>query len=373
MVLGFLYSPSMVSHKPAYMFLEALFLSFFSAICSYLIFPKEYISLGILVFITIGSIPIFTKLFSYSSYLSNYNKPFFKRHYSLIMSLIYFFLGVLVSYIILFFVLSLSYNLNIYSVGESIEITGVNNHNYIINIDEITSEYILASLIEKDSILESKYFYKTQYIEFSNYKLNNTFLITNLEENKVTLSSGDGLRENIFYTQLKEIKGVNALRGKLTGQVIGKDINSSTTTYSKAFNIIFINNLGVVIKAALLSFFYGAGAIFLIAWNSSILASVISLDIFVSLAPVVSNGFLGVMHGLFNSLYLFLGYIPHGLPELLAYFIISFAGAMFSRDLFKGMFTSEFKWKIIRDLVFMILLALLLLLIGALIEAIYFI
>lgn len=371
MVLGFLYNPSAVSHKPAYMFLEAFFLTLFSTICSYLIFPTQYISLGILVFITIGAIPIFTKLFSYSSYLSNYNKSFFKRHYSLIISLVYFFLGVLLSYIILFFVISSTYSLNTYNINENIEVTGINNHNYKLEFKEITNEKILINLLENNSIIESKYFIISDYIEFETYKIKKSFLITNLEDNKVTLSIGDGLRENIFYTQLTEIRGINEIKNSLSGKIIGNNLEKGN--YSKAFNIIFNNNLGVIIKAAVLSFFYGAGAIFLIAWNSSILASVISLDIFVSMAPVVSKGFLGIIHGLFNSVYLFLGYIPHGVPELLAYFIISFAGAMFSRDLFKGMFTTEFKWKIVKDLLFMIALAIILLLIGALIEASYFI
>jgi uncharacterized membrane protein SpoIIM required for sporulation len=360
------------------MFLESIFLCIFSIFCSYLVFPKEYISLGILIFITIGAMPLFTKLFSYSSYLSNYNKSFFKRHYSLIISLVYFFLGILVSYIILFFVISTTYSLNTYTIGDVIEINSLNNYNnnnnnnnkYNLVIENIKNDSVLVSLVDKNSVLECNYFNISEYIEFYNYKLNDSFLVTNIVNNTLTLNTGNGLRESLFYTQFNEIKGINSIKGKLTGKIIAKDIKS---TYSQAFNLIFLNNLGVIIKAAALSFFYGAGAIFLIAWNSSILASVISLDIFVSMAPVVSNGVIGILHGLFNSLYLFLGYLPHGLPELLAYFIISFAGAILSRDLFKGMFTSEFKWKIIIDFLFLILLAILLLLIGALIEASYFI
>ena len=57
---------------------------------------------------------------------------------------------------------------------------------------------------------------------------------------------------------------------------------------------------------------------------------------------------------------------------MLAYFIISFAGAVFARDLMKGLFLTEFKWKIIKDISLMAFLALVFLLIGALIEASYF-
>ncbi|MBI2112150.1 hypothetical protein HYT52_01275, partial [Candidatus Woesearchaeota archaeon] len=42
---------------------------------------------------------------------------------------------------------------------------------------------------------------------------------------------------------------------------------------------LFVNNLGVAVIFFLLSFFYGAGAIFLMVWNASIFATFVSLTI----------------------------------------------------------------------------------------------
>jgi uncharacterized membrane protein SpoIIM required for sporulation len=112
--------------------------------------------------------------------------------------------------------------------------------------------------------------------------------------------------------------------------------------------------------------------LFLIAWNASILATVISSEIFSSVM-ITNAGFFSPFIALFNALFNFLGYIPHGLPEILAYFLISFAGAMLARDLIKGTFSTEYKYRVFWDFLFMVMLALVLLIIGAIIEASYFI
>lgn len=176
-------------------------------------------------------------------------------------------------------------------------------------------------------------------------------------------------REELFVTQFSEIRGVEEVRNSISGQLTRTEINSESN-FIKVFNIVLNNNFGVVIRAAALSFFYGAGAIFLIVWNASILATVISNDIFINIGGVTSIS--SAMEGIGQALISIIGYIPHGLPEILAYIIISFAGAIFARDLMKGLFTTEFKGIIIKDLLLLTLIALILLVIGALIEASYF-
>ena len=194
MVMEFIYSPQKISKTPGIIFFEALFLALISVIFAIFVFPKAYVSIGILAFITIGSIPIFAKLYSYNSYLYNYSESFFERHKTLILQIIYLFLGIFVAFTFLFFIV------------------------------------------------------------------------------------GSETRETVFATQLSEIKGVEAIRNSISGQVTGTQLENQSN-FGKVFNIVFKNNLGVVVRAAVLSFFYGAGAIFLIAWNASILATVIASDI----------------------------------------------------------------------------------------------
>jgi len=125
----------------------------------------------------------------------------------------------------------------------------------------------------------------------------------------------------------------------------------------------------VVFAAIVLSFFYGAGGLFLIAWNASLLA-VIIINYITSIVNVtgISASFVIAKHGFIG----FLGFLPHGFFEVLAYFIASVIGAVFARDLFKGVFSTPFKWHASRDLFYWFLLTLLCLIIGALIETTYF-
>lgn len=286
MVLEFIYSTQRISRHPSIIFFEALILSVLAALLARFFFIPEHISFGILIFITIGFIPIFAKLFSYNSYLFNYSSNFFQRHKTIMLQLLYVFLGVFVAFTFIFF-------------------------------------------------------------------------IVNTET-----------REVMFSTQLSEIDKITHTRNTLTGQVSGTQIKKESN-FSNAFNLIFSNNLGVVIRAGLLSLFYGAGAIYLIAWNASILATAIANDILVNLGGVV--GVSGMLEGIGNALITLIGYIPHGLPEVLAYILISLAGAIFARALIKGLFFTEFRWVIIKDLILLVISAIALLLVGALIEASYFI
>jgi hypothetical protein len=369
MLFGLIYSPSKLYNKPHLLFLEAVFLTIVSVFLSLFIFPNQYLSFGILMFLTIGAVPLFTKLFSYNSYLSNYQKPFLKRHSSLLKALAYFFIGVFVSFIVFFFLFSLNYDLEIYNVNEKITIVDTGVSEYFFLVTNINENNIQVSLYQNNTELQKNLFSKGQYVDFRGYEFNKTFLITDFSED-VTFSVGNGIRENIFFVQLKERSGLESLRGQLTGQVIGTTPKAS---FKDVFSLIFINNFNVAIKAIVMSFFYGAGALFLISWNASVLAGVVALDIFVSMAPLVSQGFKGLVIGVFQSLVLFVGYLPHGLPELLAYFFVSFAGAVLARDFFKGMFFSEFRLRVIKDLLLIFLFALLLLFLGAIIEATYFI
>lgn len=284
MALEFLFNPAKITKRPGIIFFEAIFLSLISVLFSFFVFPKNYISVGILAFITFGAVPVFAKLFSYSSYLFNYSESFFTRHKTLFLQITYFFLGIFITFVCLFFILK------------------------------------------------------------------------------------PATREVVFSTQLNEIEGVTNLRNSITGQAIQTQIKEESN-FSKVFFIVLKNNFGVVLRAAVLSFFYGAGALFLIAWNASILATVIASDI-VKTMTVFSPA--GILNGILQALLNLMAYIPHGFPEMLAYFVISFAGAVLARAAVKRLFLTEFRWKVIFDILFLVALTLVLLVIGALIEASYF-
>jgi uncharacterized membrane protein SpoIIM required for sporulation len=83
------------------------------------------------------------------------------------------------------------------------------------------------------------------------------------------------------------------------------------------FQQIFINNAGVLSLSFLLSFVFGAGAVFILAWNASILSTAIGM------AAKSIGGFKGLPLAVIT-------FFPHGSLEILAYFIGGIAGGLVS-------------------------------------------
>lgn len=106
--------------------------------------------------------------------------------------------------------------------------------------------------------------------------------------------------ETIFSDQLKEI---NLVRGDVA--------------FSDTLERILVNNLGVLILSFVFSFLFGAGAIFILSWNASILAAAIGM----------AAKQIGGVKGLPLAV---LAYFPHGSLEILAYFIGGVAGGLIS-------------------------------------------
>ena len=287
MVLEIITDIQKIRHRASYIFLEAIIITVISVFFAYFLFPEKYVSTAIMGFITIGFVPIFNRLYSYSSYIYNYNKNFFQRHKRIILLLFYFFMGVFVGFILLYF---------------------------------------------------------------------------------ITPSS---VSYSILSSQFSELHAISNLSNSITGQVSGSVVSGNN--FKNVFFIIFKNNITVMSGAILLSFIYGAGGLLLIAWNASVLSAVIIKDIISSFAGLPSHNFWYVLVGLYHSLLQFISYLPHGFFEILAYFLASVAGAMLARDLFKGLFSTSFKWKVAGDFLLMFLFAVLFLIIGALIETYSFI
>ncbi len=127
------------------------------------------------------------------------------------------------------------------------------------------------------------------------------------------------------------------------------------------FATIFFNNVKVSFMAFLLSFFFGTGAIFVISWNASIIAT-----FFGSLSrEYASNGMCKFFAAIYGLTVGTLSIIIHGIPEILAYFVAGIAGGVLSLGIYKGKFTEE----IIKDALLIYSFSVLLLLIAAFLEA----
>ena len=159
--------------------------------------------------------------------------------------------------------------------------------------------------------------------------------------------------ENLFATQLQTIQGIN-------NQVSGQVVSGSVTNAGSAFFQIFLNNFKVLLFALFFSFFYGAGAIFILTWNASVIAA--AAGTFIQKTVAAGTHIAGAVP------LAILRYAIHGIPEIIAYFVAGLAGgiisvAMINRDLETGKFR-----RIVLDVIDLCLIAIVILIFAALLE-----
>jgi uncharacterized membrane protein SpoIIM required for sporulation len=130
-----------------------------------------------------------------------------------------------------------------------------------------------------------------------------------------------------------------------------------------AFEFLFINNLKVLAIILLGSILYGAGSIFVLDWNASVLGTFLG-SIAGQLArsePAKYTLWSGLGVGL-------LGLVPHGTFELLAYLAAALAGGILSAALLRNKYNQPGFIVTIYDVAKLTSVALLFLAAGALIE-----
>jgi uncharacterized membrane protein SpoIIM required for sporulation len=132
---------------------------------------------------------------------------------------------------------------------------------------------------------------------------------------------------------------------------------------------IFLNNVRVVVFCVLFSFLYGAGALFILAWNASVIGAAMGYLIRTNLSSAADAVGLTAVGAYFNIVsYALMRYIIHGIPEIAAYFVAGLAGGIISIAIIKhDMGTRKFE-HIILDTADLLLIALLLTFIGAILE-----
>jgi uncharacterized membrane protein SpoIIM required for sporulation len=164
---------------------------------------------------------------------------------------------------------------------------------------------------------------------------------------------------NLFGTQIETIEAINSLsRAHLS-------FSGAPTLLSQ----IFLNNSKVLFFCLLFAFFYGAGSIFILAWNASVVGAAMGSFMRTNLAAIARDvGFVGVSHYFSTfSLSLF-RYFTHGFFEILAYFMAALGGGIISIAIARHEFgTEEFK-HIAMDSLDLIVLAVFLLFFAALVE-----
>ena len=134
---------------------------------------------------------------------------------------------------------------------------------------------------------------------------------------------------------------INQLFDKQTGtiQSINNQVSGSVIHSLDIFGKIFFNNFKVLAFAILFSFIYGAGAIFILAWNASVIGAAIGNFIRANISNYTSS--LGLLEAgnYFHVVSLgLLKYSVHGVPEIVSYFYGGLAGGILSVALIRKHF-----------------------------------
>ena len=166
------------------------------------------------------------------------------------------------------------------------------------------------------------------------------------------------MAETNFRIQLQTYCSINSnanindctyslLTGKITGDAVG--IKEGMSRVSS----ILSNNFYVLIFSLLFSFLFGAGAIFILAWNASVIAAAIGV--------FAKSNIVNLPAGM-------LRYLFHGLPEISSYFIVALAGGIIGTAIIKHEFGTEKFWRVLQDSLDLVILALVVLIVSAFIE-----
>ncbi len=165
------------------------------------------------------------------------------------------------------------------------------------------------------------------------------------------------LAQNAFSVQTQTITNINSGVTGMAFQNFG------------IFTKIFFNNIKVLIFCILFAFIYGAGAIFILTWNASVIGAAIGNFIRTGISAEAS--ILGLA-GTAKYFHIFslglLRYSVHGIPEIGAYFIGGLAGSIISIAVIKHDIGTKKYENILLDSSDLVIIAIVVLFLAALLE-----
>ncbi|MBI1934914.1 stage II sporulation protein M [Candidatus Woesearchaeota archaeon] len=153
---------------------------------------------------------------------------------------------------------------------------------------------------------------------------------------------------------------VNSLFDKQIGtiQAINNQVSGNVIVNLGVFWKIFFNNFKVLSFSILFALIYGAGALFILAWNATVIGAAIGNFIRANVSTYTSS--LGLLEA-GNYFHVFslglLKYSIHGIPEIAAYFYGGLAGGILSVALIRKHFNTIKFQKIILDFSELVLIA----------------
>ncbi len=162
---------------------------------------------------------------------------------------------------------------------------------------------------------------------------------------------------SIFSIQQQAILNVNNnVHGIITGNVARFDL----------FGGILFNNLKVLFFCLIFSLLYGTGAMFILTWNASVIATAMGNLVKSNVAQSTAlTGAVTASHYLGAATFSFFRYMTHGLLEIAAYFVAGLAGGIISIALIKHDLKDD---RVLVDSLDLILISLGLLVVAGIVE-----
>ncbi len=150
------------------------------------------------------------------------------------------------------------------------------------------------------------------------------------------------------------INSPNNVNSCITQYLPANQISGAASTANPIqFISILENNMFVMIFTLLLSLVFGAGAIFILAWNASVISASIGIFTKYNLIDIP----LGIAR-----------YMIHGFPEITAYFIAALAGGIFGVGIARHGIKNKMFVKVTQHAAVLILISIALLIIAGLME-----
>jgi uncharacterized membrane protein SpoIIM required for sporulation len=128
---------------------------------------------------------------------------------------------------------------------------------------------------------------------------------------------------------------------------------TGSATKMGRFLSILENNVYVMIFTLIFSLIFGAGAIFILAWNATVIASAVGVFTNYKLSQLP----LGILR-----------YMVHGLPEISAYFITAMAGGILGIGVMRHGIQDKRFYHILENVVILLFLSIIILIISGLME-----
>ena len=295
-----LLNPRKVEQNPLLLFLFSLLCGTLALFLSYRIFP-EHASVVMITFTIIPLIPVIVKLFEHEELILERMNPMTKHKTSFISSVAKRYLQLAKIYWALFLGLVVAFSFWYTFLPDS------SSQDLFSEQIDTLYEFSSANAIYSDRLVDSSLCDTTVLIAFE----------STLTDCKVLDLDKDRYHEYLIYENSSK-----------PTQVYYTKTGAFDTYRSYVQNTVFKNNIKLLVFVLLTSFVLGAGALFTIAWNASV---------------------IGVFVGEFlNKMISLVGYLPwvkapvyfvalplsllsiafHGFLEFMAYFFAAFAGGM---------------------------------------------